>query len=76
MAKNAVMSAAFFMLLPKFGDASNLAFTELSSESNKYGNPHKQLEKVVDALSFDFSGLSGVCLPCNDAGYAVRTGAI
>lgn len=58
------------------GDASNLAFTELSSESNKYGNPHKQLEKVVDALSFDFSGLSGVCLPCNDAGYAVRTGAI
>lgn len=58
------------------GDASNLAFTELSSDANKYGNPHKQLEKVIDALSFDFSGLSGVCLPCNDAAYAVRTGAI
>lgn len=58
------------------GDASNLAFTELSSESNKYGNPHKQLAKVINALSFDFSGLSGVCLPCNDLAYAVRTGAI
>ncbi|WP_428668100.1 hypothetical protein [Runella sp.] len=57
-------------------EASNLAFTELGSESNKYGNPHLKLQKVIDAISFDFSGLSGVCLPCNDVAYAVRTGAI
>lgn len=52
---------------------AGLAAVALDNQENGQYGEAKKLEKTIEALSFDFSGMNSVCLPCGTKGVKLKS---
>lgn len=52
---------------------AGLAAVALDNQENGMEGEAKKLRNAIKALSFDFSGMNSVCLPCNNEGYQLKS---
>jgi hypothetical protein len=52
---------------------AGLAAIALDNQEHGQQGEAQRLQDAIDAVSFDFSGMNSVCLPCNTHGYQLRS---